>query len=40
MFNNIEFTFISPEELEMPKKIINFLKEHNINFIETQDYKN
>jgi aspartate carbamoyltransferase catalytic subunit len=24
----------------MPKKIINFLKEHNINFIETQDYKN
>lgn len=38
LFDNINFTFISPEELRMPEKIISFLEEKNINFTQTDDY--
>jgi aspartate carbamoyltransferase catalytic subunit len=34
-----EFTFISPDELKMPPKIIKFLKEKNIKYWETNNYK-
>jgi hypothetical protein len=30
--------FISPKELKMPEKVINFLKEKNIKYSETDDY--
>ncbi len=39
LFENVEFTFISPEELKMPEKVISFLNEKNIVFSETTDYK-
>ncbi len=39
LYKWIEFTFISPDELKMPQKIISFLKEHNIKFTETHNYK-
>ena len=39
LFENISFSFISPEELKMPEKVTDFLKEKNIHFVETQDYK-
>ena len=39
LFENIEFTFISPDGLWMPEKVINFLKEKNIKYTETKNYK-
>ena len=39
LYKDIEFTFISPEELKMPLKVIDFLEENNIKYIETTDYK-
>lgn len=39
LFENIEFVFISPEELKMPEKVIRFLEEKNIKYTETIDYK-
>jgi aspartate carbamoyltransferase catalytic subunit len=38
LFENVSFSFISPEELKMPEKVTDFLTEKNIPFIETQDY--
>lgn len=40
MYENIEFVFISPDELKMPEKVIKLLKERNIKFEEIWDYKN
>jgi len=40
LFENIEFVFIHPEGLWMPEKVIKFLKDKNIKFSETSDYKN
>jgi len=40
LFNNIEFVFINPEGLWMPEKVTKFLKEKNIKYTETTDYKN
>ncbi len=40
LYEDIKFTFISPEELEMPRKVIKFLEENNIKFKKTRDYKN
>ena len=39
LFENIKFTFISPDGLWMPEKVINFLKEKNIKYTETKNYK-
>lgn len=39
LFNNIEFVFISPDELKMPIKVISFLDEKNIKYSEISDYK-
>lgn len=39
LFENIEFIFISPDDLKMPEKVISFLKEKNIKYSETKDYK-
>ena len=39
LFKNIEFTFISPDWLTMPEKVTDFLKEKNIKYTETKDYK-
>jgi aspartate carbamoyltransferase catalytic subunit len=39
LFENISFKFISPEELKMPQKVIDFLDEKNIEYSETIDYK-
>lgn len=39
LFDDIEFTFISPDELKMPEKVISFLDENNIKYRETKDYK-
>ncbi len=39
LFENIEFVFISPDELKMPKKVLSFLKEKNIKYSETSDYR-
>ena len=39
LFDNISFRFISPKELMMPEKVIDFLKEKNISYLETTDYK-
>lgn len=39
LFKNVEFTFISCESLKMPEKVISFLKEKNIKYRETTDYK-
>ncbi len=40
LYENIEFVFINPEGLWMPEKVTTFLKEKNIKFSETTDYKN
>jgi aspartate carbamoyltransferase catalytic subunit len=39
MYENIEFVFISPDELKMPEKVTKLLKERNIKFKEIWDYK-
>lgn len=39
LFNDIEFTFISPEELKMPEKVTDFLKNKNIKYREVTNYK-
>ncbi len=39
LFENVEFVFISPDELKMPEKVIDFLKSKNIKYKETTDYK-
>jgi aspartate carbamoyltransferase catalytic subunit len=39
LFKNIEFVFISPNDLQMPKKVVTFLEEKNIKYIHTFDYK-
>lgn len=39
LFSWVSFQFISPEELRMPKKVIDFLEEKNITFTETRDYQ-
>ncbi len=39
LFENIKFNFISPDELKMPEKVIEFLKINNIKYKETKDYK-
>ncbi len=39
LFKNVSFNFISPKELKMPEKVIIFLKEKNISFIEWDNYK-
>ncbi|MDD3302845.1 MAG: aspartate carbamoyltransferase [Candidatus Gracilibacteria bacterium] len=38
LFDDIEFVFISPDELKMPEKVISFLKEKNIKYSEITDY--
>lgn len=38
LFDNITFKFISPIELKMPPKVIDFLKNHNIKYEEVTDY--
>ena len=38
LFDDVEFVFISPDELRMPEKVISFLEEKNIIYRETQDY--
>lgn len=35
MYENIKFVFISPEELKMPDYIKKFMKEHNMEYTET-----
>lgn len=39
LFDNIEFTFISPDELKMPEKVTDFLKNKNIKYREVRNYK-
>ena len=39
LFKNIEFTFISPDWLQMPEKVQTFLKDKNIKYTETFNYK-
>lgn len=39
LFTNIRFSFISPDELKMPEKVIDFVKEKGISYRETSDYK-
>lgn len=39
LFENVSFRFISPEELKMPQKVIDFLEEKNISYTETTDYE-
>lgn len=39
MYENIEFVFISPDELKMPEKITDILKVRQIKYKETNDYK-
>lgn len=39
LFNNISFSFISPDELKMPEKVTEFLREKNIPYTETQSYE-
>lgn len=38
LFDNISFKFISPKELKMPEKVIDFLNEKNIKYEESEDY--
>lgn len=38
LFDNITFKFISPKELKMPPKVIDFLKHKKIKFEEISDY--
>ncbi len=39
LFENVEFVFISPDELKMPTKVISFLEEKNITYTETTNYR-
>lgn len=39
LFKNISFSFISPNELKMPEKVIEFLKERNVSYNHTNNYK-
>jgi aspartate carbamoyltransferase catalytic subunit len=39
MYDNIEFVFISPNELKMPEKVTKLLEEKNIKYSEVSDYK-
>jgi len=39
LYENTEFTFISPVELKMPRKITDFLEQNNIKYEEINDYK-
>ena len=39
LFENIEFVFISPDNLKMPEKVINFLKDRDIKYSQVRDYK-
>lgn len=39
LFDNISFKFISPKELKMPEKVINFLDNKKIKYEEISDYK-
>ncbi len=39
LYDNVDFRFISPVELKMPEKVITFLKDKNIPYTETTDYK-
>ena len=39
LYENVNFRFISPVELKMPEKVIKFLKEKNIPYEETTNYK-
>lgn len=39
LFENVSFSFISPDELPMPEKVIDFVKEKNIPYTETSIYK-
>ena len=36
LYENVQFTFISPPELAMPEKVTSFCKEKNIPYTETQ----
>jgi len=38
LFDKVSFSFISPEELKMPKKVTKFVDEKDISYIETDDY--
>lgn len=38
LFENIQFTFISPTELHMPEKVTDFLKDKGISYTETDNY--
>lgn len=37
MYENIKFVFISPDELKMPDYIKNFMRDHNMEFVETDN---
>lgn len=39
LYENIEFTFISPDELKMPTKVKEFLEGKGIKYTEVTDYK-
>jgi len=39
LFDNVEFVFISPNELKMPGKVKSFLDEKNIKYSEMTDYR-
>lgn len=39
MYENIEFVFISPDELKMPEKITKLLDERWVKYYEVSDYK-
>lgn len=39
LYADVNFRFISPVELKMPEKVINFLKDKNIPYTETTNYK-
>lgn len=37
LYNNVHFTLISPKELTMPPKVIDFFKEKNVTYVESDD---
>lgn len=39
LFENVSFSFISPEELRIPDKVTDFLQEKNIPYSETENYE-
>ena len=39
LYENVSFRFISPVELKMPEKVMRFLKDKNIPYTETTNYK-